>query len=140
MDGAHPRRRGEQRLAPRGVEPDGVAGHDEPRRRSRPRHRRPRVEQHVEPLVFTDVAKEERDLVARVEAQPAPRRVRLDGGRVVREEPVLAVGDHGHAPGFDRELLDQALPVERGVGDDQRAETMDAPVHGVLDAATFVRA
>jgi hypothetical protein len=103
------------------------------------RHRRPRVEQHVEPLVFADVAEEERDLVVWVEAQPAARRVALHGGRVVREESILAVGNHGHALWSDRELIDQALLVERRVGDDQRAETMDAPVDGVLHTATFVR-
>jgi hypothetical protein len=107
--------------------------------RSRPRHRRPGLEQDVEALVLADVAEEEGHLVARSEAQPASRRIATHRGRVVREEPVLAVGNHGHARRGDRELLDQAPLVEHGVGDDQRAETMDAPVDGVLDAAAFVR-
>ena len=139
MDRAHARRRGEQRVAPRGIEPDGVTRHDEPRPGSRFRDRRPRVEQHVQSLVFTDVAEEERDLVARIEAQLPPRRLPLDRFRAVPEEPVLAVGNHAHAPGIDRELLDQAPAVVLGVGDDERAETMDAPVHGVLDAGPLVR-
>ena len=109
VDRAHARRRGEQRVAPRGIEPDGITRHDEPRPGSRPRDRRPRVEQHVESLVFTDVAEEERDLVARIEAQLSSRRLPFDRFRAVPEEPVLAVGNHVHAPGIDRELLDQAL-------------------------------
>ena len=139
VDRAHARRRGLQRVAPGGIEPDGVTRHDEPRPGSRRRDGRPCVEQHVQPLVFTDVAEEERDLVVRIEAQLASRRLSRDRCLVAPEEAVLTVGDHGHAPRIDRELLEQAPAVVLGVGDDQRAETMDAPVHGVLDAGALVR-